>query len=747
MKGTLFSSDFIEDSNGNLRLLEVNTDTGFIQQTLTVMDFTDFVSVLSSNNITEVVVIHKIFQTDFVNKLKEVLSTDATFITNVSTIVEESSTVYPTSVTDDVSKFILRLAYDESALFDSEYAKNTSNVLKLFTDNGDSGSITEYYQSGSIEGIHDFLPREVNTQLSPDVIIKDGVTTTSQPLKFVKLSKSTETIEDRYNELIGTLKDDELVLKFYETTGTTVQSIRSYSIIYGSNLDLIHLGSFVVPAFLDKPSSVDSGSLGDTYIRNEFNVKHYFELTTNAPRYGVAGYYGGIFEEEEIQKSDDTYVLVGDAVIGDSFKSYFISGSPDTDLETEYSAWSYPGSELPSGSYLTDSTLINNIEDQITYNIINRLTLEGGIEFRLSGAAYLLVYDSVEDVIKYKSAADITPTVHHLLRQTGGTIAVTANTIDILDGVYHNHIVDMETTDTYFLRAGDAQIKIVTHNCFPAGTKITMSDGSLVNIEDIKSGDEVLSYNFENDITEPGIVTAVKKSTEHLLIELLLEDGSDVTSTALHRVYTKEREWVHAQDIKVGETLIQDTGKEFKVIEVNTIQTEVDVYQLIDVKDNHNYYANTMLVHNFKYAACFSYKTEVEMWNGTTKQIGEVEVGDEVKSTKNGEIVKGIVTEHLTHRVNDVVPFSMIDNVIAEPTHPVLVNGEWIEFGKMNGVENGYKFIDNYYNLEIDGDNVQGSDHNFIVGGFVVSGLGDNKELNSMFMRQDMQSLINSGII
>ncbi len=33
MKGTLFSSDYVIDTNGELRLVEMNTDTGFIQNT------------------------------------------------------------------------------------------------------------------------------------------------------------------------------------------------------------------------------------------------------------------------------------------------------------------------------------------------------------------------------------------------------------------------------------------------------------------------------------------------------------------------------------------------------------------------------------------------------------------------------------------------------------------------------------------------------------------------------------------
>ena len=60
MKGTLFSADFVKDADSNLRLLEFNTDTGFVTNTLsTRFDFTDFINILSTNNITELVIIYK----------------------------------------------------------------------------------------------------------------------------------------------------------------------------------------------------------------------------------------------------------------------------------------------------------------------------------------------------------------------------------------------------------------------------------------------------------------------------------------------------------------------------------------------------------------------------------------------------------------------------------------------------------------------------------------------------------------
>ena len=47
-------------------------------------------------------------------------------------------------------------------------------------------------------------------------------------------------------------------------------------------------------------------------------------------------------------------------------------------------------------------------------------------------------------------------------------------------------------------------------------------------------------------------------------------------------------------------------------------------------------------------------------------------------------------------------------------------------------------FIYNYYNLEVDGHNIVNGNHNYIVNGYIVSGLGDNLVLNKTYPRQDV---------
>ncbi len=97
MKGTLFSADFVKDSNGNLRLLELNTDTGFRSSSISQFDFTEFFSVLSDNNIDSLEIIYKPFQRDLVDFLSQSIQSHP-IITSFVTYEEEITTIYPTNV-------------------------------------------------------------------------------------------------------------------------------------------------------------------------------------------------------------------------------------------------------------------------------------------------------------------------------------------------------------------------------------------------------------------------------------------------------------------------------------------------------------------------------------------------------------------------------------------------------------------------------------------------------------------------
>jgi hypothetical protein len=201
MKGTLFSADFVKDSSGNLRLLELNTDTGFINQELINFDFSNFKQILVDNNISELDIIYKSsFQQKFVNQLITSMSPD---ISLINLHKEDIDTIYPTQIQDSNDKFILRLAYDESALFDSEYCKNRLNVFNLFTDNSINDYCVSYYHSSSL-GEKNTLTKEINPNNIPDATIKD-ISEVHNPIDFFKIGSQieNESDEERWNNFIA----------------------------------------------------------------------------------------------------------------------------------------------------------------------------------------------------------------------------------------------------------------------------------------------------------------------------------------------------------------------------------------------------------------------------------------------------------------------------------------------------------------------------------------------------------------
>ena len=148
MKGTLFSADFVKDSDGDAKLLEINTDTAIIGELNSNIDFTDFYQVLSDNSITDLQVIYKNMQKSIIDRLKAQKPAGIT----ITETIEQRSSIFPAAIADAVDRFILRLAYDENALLDVLYAKNDSYLHGLFEANNSSSLIVPGMHAGTNSG-------------------------------------------------------------------------------------------------------------------------------------------------------------------------------------------------------------------------------------------------------------------------------------------------------------------------------------------------------------------------------------------------------------------------------------------------------------------------------------------------------------------------------------------------------------------------------------------------------------------
>ena len=157
--------------------------------------------------------------------------------------------------------------------------------------------------------------------------------------------------------------------------------------------------------------------------------------------------------------------------------------------------------------------------------------------------------------------------------------------------------------------------------CFIAGTQVTMGDGAKKAIEDVKIGDQILSYNELAHSTYVSTVVATlhHPSTKHYLYDVFVHDGKNFVANSVHWVYVVEAgTYLHMSEIydrfKAGQpvTIIDESGATQRVDAIRNYVSTERVYNLhVDgIKESrdfenqgvgHNYFAGGVLVHNMLY--------------------------------------------------------------------------------------------------------------------------------------------------
>ena len=198
---------------------------------------------------------------------------------------------------------------------------------------------------------------------------------------------------------------------------------------------------------------------------------------------------------------------------------------------------------------------------------------------------------------------------------------------------------------------------ILAHNkdCFVAGTKVLLPGGRQIDIEKVKKGDIVLSYNIE---TGKNQMTLVVETMRHLVereIYTLKVAGDKVEVTGIHKFYTNRNgvmDWVPAENLVVGDLVMFVDGTWTPIESIDTELKLIRVYNL-HVADNHNYYVggSAILAHN---KDCFIAGTKVLLFGGKRKNIEDIQVGDAVLSynESNGTNQVCVVTKTLRHLVD-----------------------------------------------------------------------------------------------
>jgi len=119
--------------------------------------------------------------------------------------------------------------------------------------------------------------------------------------------------------------------------------------------------------------------------------------------------------------------------------------------------------------------------------------------------------------------------------------------------------------------------------------------------------------------------------------------------------------------------------------------------------------------------------TKVALPNKTFVPIEKIKKGDKVLSYRDGKYAIGKVSKTLQYPIDKVITVARLGSVVGSPIHPILYKGKWVLLKDHPDVEMEQVYVDVFYHMEIDGHTLLGSDHTYVVGSHVVSGLGDGE--------------------
>ena len=643
MRGTIIGSDYIFDGT-DAKVLEINTNTGIFNQGLQYIDINPFFDFLEANNITTLEFIYNetitpptgVFNKGFNGLLASECETRS--ITYVQHEVQSSAITIP-SVTDADDKFILRHAYDVSAIVDSTYCADKLEFLELMSG---SDALPKTYASSS-DFLYDTLDTiDTSVTDAPNLIEKARYPNYDLAL-YPKLYGFTDS-GDLASKKADITSDSFFIQEYIKDDNNIVDDritvIRSLDIIHGANLDIIHLGSYrnssVLPLSHDSSTfrlnlgadGLESSSLS-SYTRfkylNKYSGKQTLQyhtdaesdilipnnLTTNvenleisssviAPRFQLVtgSEYSGE-PSDEYQEHQGTLALTTSSISYETSSVVNIVSESVEDLFVRVT--------LNDGTSFDDApeneiyTVISGSNEITRFEFINKLLVGDKIVYFESGSSNHVAKEITSLDIVYKDNfyiynVDIEPYDYFLVDSKNG---------DGLFSIHHNACNYCYTTwapcGNYWC---DNNCSTCTGGCFIAGTKVTLSDGSQMNIEDIEPGQMVKTFDTDENIVSEGFVGDIVELQQDKLVKITLSNDHVITTTPEHPFYVSNREeegfWTVAEDIAIDDTLLKLDGSSISVTMIETIEESATVYNLKAVSDFNNFFVDGILVHNKK---------------------------------------------------------------------------------------------------------------------------------------------------
>jgi hypothetical protein len=536
MKGTLISSDYVKARDNSIRLIETNTDTVIYDDILdNEFNWQPLVDIISGSYTNLTLVYKPELHLESISNLVDKMTVQLPDV-SISQSMVNLNDIYPDVIDDSSERFILRLAYNENAIIDSTYCADSFAPLKLMHDAGHSGSIVPFYAvSGSTT--YDTINTAAYSENVPNAVFKNKVWPNDVSFKKITDWSSAKS------GLTGSAYLSSYEISDESISDNVAWSYRNYSIAYGTNLDIIDLGTTIAYAKLTLPTT-SQVNITAMSSNTDLSVKHYYEFSTSLIK--SVKRREGLYSTEHFISASGEDLAFEDVAIGKVLQSFHVEGMPDTDDATVYSSYEITGSQWPAGSKITGSSVVSNLDSYpASEGIIYGLKMSGVDEkFYLGPTTSVLSYDSGSDKIKFRAISEIEEDDIYLIDINNNIVDIEENKMIVLNtptGSFNS--VNLEPTDN--IVTGNTPFFFAFHNnkgkCFMPGSKVTMADNSLKEIQDIKVGDIVLTKDGTNCVVEDTYIYSINQMTK-------MYTNGNITVTNSHPLFING-EWSNAEQL------------------------------------------------------------------------------------------------------------------------------------------------------------------------------------------------------
>jgi hypothetical protein len=394
MRAVIVGLDFVYDSGGNLRPIEMNTNIGYSTQKIEndneVFDMTDFQNFVTSNLFTKIT-----YMGANVKIKEQIQNVAANLSLEFETIATAPNSITIPYIEDSETHLIVRTSFDTTAILDSSYCANKIEYLNLIKDS-EFGSEFAYLNDEDV--LINNITNIQDNGIHPNFILKAIKPAYNKEVypKFYKVTNQTEL-----DLVLQNVTEDYFLMPYYfnesKVYSNKVTKIRKISMLFPPNLESIHIGGYTDIAIQKLTNNV-------TYSDETFEIDNLYRNI----------YYTSDFKINLPKLLDDDYVIMADGStksgldlqIGDIVRTIDIPNADNIDAVNVLANYQIDMQTFLDGVVYSTNKIIS--KKRIDINVeIAKITFTDETEWFDTINSSYLIYENNE--IKFVKIMDFVP--------------------------------------------------------------------------------------------------------------------------------------------------------------------------------------------------------------------------------------------------------------------------------------------------------------------------------------------------